>query len=129
MIWEVWGDIWNGASDIILNLTAHAIELTNEAAVMAAKKGYFSAVIASVSSCSPQLFKVVQHLLMPKAEPLMFQQQTISCDTFAKFFADKISRTGSALDVSCNRGIPEERLFMDHFNPVSLMDMDKIPGI
>lgn len=75
----------------------------------------------SISSQPSQLFKIVWQLLMSKSEPLLSQEDTISCDTFARFFADKILRK------CLNTCTPEERpnippgLFMDHFDPVSTM--------
>lgn len=57
---------------------------------------------------------------------------TISCDTSAHFFADKVSRICCDLDVSCNIGTLGERpstpsgLFKDSFDPVSVMDVHEI---
>lgn len=99
----------NGAEEeIILNMIDHALDLIVRPMKQAVtvQRNVLSLLLQHqlvhiLPSCS-------RHLLMPKSEPLLSQEQKISCDAFAKFLADKISQIQSELDAGGNMDQAEE---------------------
>lgn len=109
------------------NLYYSAHWRTYEVTVTAAKKYNNSATITLASSQPFWLFKVIQHLLMPKSDLLLSQEETITNDTFAKvFFLLLLLRTYKKYTLLWMSGTPEDRtntlpgLFMDHLSQFQL---------
>lgn len=77
------------------------------------------------------MFKVSQHLLTPGSEPKLTQEQKLLAILLPSFLP-KILHVHSDLDAGCSIGQSEGMyntsfgFFMDYFDPITIMDVDRI---
>uniref|UniRef100_A0A670JC50 Reverse transcriptase domain-containing protein n=1 Tax=Podarcis muralis TaxID=64176 RepID=A0A670JC50_PODMU len=104
-------------------------------AVAAAKKTFFTASIASAENSSRRLFQVVCNLAEPPATSVPSTGHMISCNDFAKFFADKVAQIREEVDSTVGAGPGREsarvlssQVVLDQFQSVTSKDVDRLLG-
>uniref|UniRef100_A0A670HMU9 Reverse transcriptase domain-containing protein n=1 Tax=Podarcis muralis TaxID=64176 RepID=A0A670HMU9_PODMU len=106
-----------------------------QVAIATAKKTFFAASIASAENSSRRLFQVVHNLAEPPATSGPSTGHMISCNDYAKFFADKIAQIWEEVDstVGAEPGRESARVLSsqvvwDQFQPVTSEDVDRLLG-
>uniref|UniRef100_A0A670ISM5 Reverse transcriptase domain-containing protein n=1 Tax=Podarcis muralis TaxID=64176 RepID=A0A670ISM5_PODMU len=106
-----------------------------QVAIATAKKTFFTASIASAENSSRRLFQVVRNLTEPPLPPGPCKDPKISCNDFAKFFADKITHIWKELDTTVGAGLGREsaralsgQVAWNQFQSVTPEDVDRLLG-
>uniref|UniRef100_A0A670II27 Reverse transcriptase domain-containing protein n=1 Tax=Podarcis muralis TaxID=64176 RepID=A0A670II27_PODMU len=100
-----------------------------------AKRAFFTASIASAENSSRRLFQAVCNLSEPSAPPGPGRDPKISCNAFAKFFADKVTQIQKEVDSTVGAGPGRESarvlsgpVTRDQFQSVTSEDVDRLLG-
>uniref|UniRef100_A0A670INB5 Reverse transcriptase domain-containing protein n=1 Tax=Podarcis muralis TaxID=64176 RepID=A0A670INB5_PODMU len=106
-----------------------------QVAMATAKRAFFAASIASAENSSRRLFQVVRNLSEPPVPPGPGRDPKISCNAFAKFFADKIAQIQKEVDSTVGAGPGRESarvlsgpVTWDQFQSVTSEDVDRLLG-
>uniref|UniRef100_A0A670IP01 Reverse transcriptase domain-containing protein n=1 Tax=Podarcis muralis TaxID=64176 RepID=A0A670IP01_PODMU len=96
---------------------------------------FFAASIASAENSSRRLFQVVRNLSEPPAPPGPGRDPKISCNAFAKFFADKVAQIQKEVDSTVGAGpgwesarVLSSPVIWDQFQSVTFEDVDRLLG-
>uniref|UniRef100_A0A670ISF5 Reverse transcriptase domain-containing protein n=1 Tax=Podarcis muralis TaxID=64176 RepID=A0A670ISF5_PODMU len=114
---------------------ARAQRRAYQVAMATAKRAFFAASIASAENSSRKLFQVVRNLSEPPAPPGPGRDPKISCNAFAKFFADKVAQIQKEVDSTVGAGPGQESarvlsspVTWDQFQSVTSEDVDRLLG-
>uniref|UniRef100_A0A670IGT7 Reverse transcriptase domain-containing protein n=1 Tax=Podarcis muralis TaxID=64176 RepID=A0A670IGT7_PODMU len=114
---------------------ARAQRRAYQVAMATAKRAFFTASIASAENSSRRLFQVVRNLSEPPAPPGPGRDPKISCNAFAKFFADKVAQIQKEVDSTMGAGPGWESarvlsgpVTWDQFQSVTSEDVDRLLG-
>ncbi|XP_060124758.1 uncharacterized protein LOC132591228 [Zootoca vivipara] len=104
-----------------------------QVAMATAKRTFFTVSIASAENSSRRLFQVVRNLAEPPAPSGPSTGHMISCNDFAKFFADKVAQIREEVDSTVGAGpgrgsarVLSSQVLWDQFQSVTSEDVDRL---